>query len=116
MALTEHQKALRNARQKRFYQRNKLRILEKNKQDRLTIKRLRDATSDLNLQDIADHVSDPVHAVPHLVYNLPTLISLFEKEKDDVRKPLAMKTIQKHISEIKNIYRILDIPREESLM
>jgi hypothetical protein len=116
MALTEHQKALSNQRQKRFYQRNKLRILEKNKQDRLTIKRLRDETSNLTLQDIADNVADPVHAAPHLVYNLPTLITLFEKEKDDVRKPLAIKTIQKHISEIKNIYRILDIPKDESLI
>lgn len=114
--LTEHQKALSNARQKRFYQRNKLRILEKNKQDRLTIKRLREETTINDLQDIADQVSEPVHAAPHLVFNLQTLTTLFQKEKDDVRKPLAMKTIQKHISEIKNVYRILDIPKEESLI
>lgn len=114
--LSERQKHLANLRQKRFYQRNKEKILLKNKQDRLTIKRLIEQTSTLELQDIADTVAQPVHAIAQLHFDLSTLISLFEREKDNVHKNLSPQTVAKHVSELRNLYRILDLDKKESLI
>lgn len=57
-----------------------------------------------------------VHAKPQRHLDLSTLISFFEKEKENVQKELAPNTTAKEVSELKNFYRILELDKTESLI
>lgn len=116
MPLSEHQKSLTNKRQIRFYKRNQEKILLKKKKKRQTFKRSIKQTEGLESQDIANSVVQSVHAKPQRHLDLSTLISFFEKEKENVQKELAPNTTAKEVSELKNFYRILELDKTESLI